>query len=196
MKKLLFIPIIILLFTGCGDPLDEFIYSSGAQICGEYFILGDTLRVSDASESVSFKEAEQTYSVNCNEVGIYLLGSGTPTRKVIPIDELTFSTNAENQIDSLAGRWRILTSSGRSLLDSLQSSPDSTAYADSIHYYQQTLKMATDVRQVVFDIQSDFEEPHFENPVGWSTENGSIYFFSNGNEHEAIFRVSTNVEEL
>lgn len=196
MKKVLLLPLLLLLIIGCADPLDEFIYSSGVQICGQTYVLGDSLESTETAESVTYNETEETFTMNCNEVGLYLLGSGTPTRQVIPIDELTFSTNASNRIDSISGRWRILTSSGRTLLDSLQSSPDSVMYADSIHYYRQTLKMGTDIRQLVFDIQSDLDEPHSESPVGWSTENGSISFYSDENERESVFRVSTKVEEF
>ncbi|NBC66979.1 MAG: hypothetical protein GVY07_15155 [Bacteroidetes bacterium] len=196
MKKVLLLPLLMLLVTGCGDPLDEFIYSSGVQICGQTYVLGDSLQDTETAESVTYNEAEKTFTMNCNEVGLYLLGSGTPTRQVIPIDEIAFSTNDANRIDSISGRWRILTSIGKNHLDSLQSSPDSVMYADSIHYYRQTLKMDTDIRQLVFDIHSDFDEPHSESPVGWSTENGSISFYSDENEREAVFRVSTNVEDF
>ncbi|NBC65184.1 MAG: hypothetical protein GVY07_05895, partial [Bacteroidetes bacterium] len=131
MKKVFLLPLLILMVTGCSDPLDEFIYSSGVQICGQTYVLGDSLQGTETAESVTYIEAEETFIMNCNEVGLYLLGSGTPTRQVIPVDEIAFSTNHANRIDSISGRWRILTSSGRNLLDSLQSSPDSAMYADS-----------------------------------------------------------------
>lgn len=183
-----------ILFVGCSDPLDDFIFSSGARICEHFIILGDSLMVNESMPSVEFNDDDQSYSINCDKTGAFVLGSGTEARQLITIDKLSFSTNAENRVESITGRWRILRPSGIQLLDSLQASPDSTALADSIQYLQQTRQLANDIRQIQYELQQEFDQPTSTEPITWSTENGVITFQSDVQEREVLFFVSAEVQ--
>lgn len=192
MKKYL-LPFLILL-TGCSDPLDEFIYSTGARLCGHFIILGDSLSVNESMPGVDFDEENQTYSIHCNETGAFVIGSGTKARQLISVDKLTLSTDEENRVDSLAGRWRILRENGLVLLDSLRASPDSTTLADSIRYLQQTRELANDIRQIEFDLLQEFNRPNENDPLTWKTENSSVTFHTNVREKEVHLYVATKIQ--
>ena len=194
MIKKYLLPLFILL-AGCSDPLDEFILSSGATICNHIIVLGDTLTVDDSMTAIEFHPDTQSYSISCDQTGAFVLGSGTPSRQFISIDKLVFSTNAESRIDSVAGRWRILRPSGAQVLDSLKASPDSSAFADSIQYLQQTHELSNDIRQIQFNIQQTFDEPTSSEPVSWSTVNGVISFNTSVDSLEVLFFVSTEIQE-
>lgn len=192
-KKLL-LPLFVLCIAGCSDPLEEFIYSSGARICGHTIVLGDSLAVTESMASVEFHEENQSYSINCFKTGAFLIGSGTPARQLITIDKLVLSTNTENRVDSIAGRWRILRPSGIQFLDSLQASPDTTAFADSIQYLRQTRELANDLRQIQYDLQQEFDEPTSDEPLTWATANGMLTFRSDVRKQEVLLFVTAEIE--
>ena len=193
MIKKCLLPFLILL-TGCSDPLDEFIYSTGARLCGHFIVLGDSVSIDEEMPAVKFSEENQTYSIDCNETGAYVIGSGTNARQLLTVDELTFSTNKENRVDSLSGRWRILTESGFKRLDTLKASADSSAYSDSIQYLQQTQKLANDIRQIQFELQEEFDQPDQTQPLSWKSQTAEISFHTKVFEDEVHFYVSTQIE--
>src|SRR5690625_2801550 len=174
MNILLMIPALFVL-ASCTDPLDKFISSSAASVCGESWFIGRSIDSYKDNNLIEYNEKSDSYSIDCQEdLSTLYLGLGNDGDQILRIDGFHVSVDKNNRINRMSGTWEEINSKGRRLLGDLKSSRSSYDHSENIEVLERISIPFNDLQRIRYELDRAIGEPHSIRPIEWRTENGSL----------------------